>query len=194
MPCRGSRLRGAKPQREDASLVRAQDDGLAAGPSDLRGSTGIFPGPSPGRRASSRPLRCKIPERPGNPGVLSPGSQRRPGPRYRGRIPRLRTTTGGATLITLGTFTKTGTAFQGSILRRDFAGGIDIVPAGGSTAGAGMYRVYADGAPVGSAWQARDARGRDYLFVHLAGIGEAGPITCRLVLDRGGFHALLGLA
>lgn len=97
-------------------------------------------------------------------------------------------------MITLGTFTKTGTAFQGSIIHRDFAGGIDIVPTGGGTAVAGMYRVYADGAPVGSAWRARDARGRDYLLVRLAGIGDAGPITCRLVLDRGGFHALLGPA
>ena len=65
------------------------------------------------QRHSSRSLRCKIPERPGNPDVLIPGSRRRRGPRYRGRIPRLRTTTGGATMITLGTFTKTGTAFQG---------------------------------------------------------------------------------
>jgi uncharacterized protein (DUF736 family) len=97
-------------------------------------------------------------------------------------------------MITLGIFTKTGTAFQGSILRRDFAGSIDIVLVGDGTAVAAMYRVYADGAPVGSAWQARDARGCDYLLVHLAGIGEAGPIICRLVLDRGGFHALLGPA
>ena len=97
-------------------------------------------------------------------------------------------------MITLGTFTKTGTAFQGSILRRDFAGSIDIVPAGGGTSVAGMYRVYSDGAPVGSAWQARDARGRDYLLVRVVGIGEAGPVTCHLVLDRGGFYALLGLA
>jgi uncharacterized protein (DUF736 family) len=92
-------------------------------------------------------------------------------------------------MITLGTFTKAGTAFQGSILRRDFAGSIDIVSVGGGTAVAGTYRVYADGAPVGSAWHARDARGRNYLLVRLVGIGEAGPITCRLVLDRGGFHA-----
>ena len=95
---------------------------------------------------------------------------------------------------TLGTFTKTGTTFQGSIIRRDFAGSIDIVPAGGGTSLADTYRVFADGAPVGSAWQARDARDRDYLLVRLAGIGEAGPITCRLVPDRGGFHALLGPA
>jgi uncharacterized protein (DUF736 family) len=97
-------------------------------------------------------------------------------------------------MITLGTFTKTGTAIQGSILRRDFAGSIDIVPAGGGTSAAGRYRVYADGAPIGNAWQARDARGRDYLLVRLAEIGETGPITCRLVPDRGGFHALLGPA
>ena len=97
-------------------------------------------------------------------------------------------------MITLGTFTKTGTGFQGSIMRRDFAGSIDIVLAGGGTSLADTYRVFADGAPVGSAWQARDARDRDYLLVRLAGIGEAGPITCRLVPDRGGFHALLGPA
>ena len=63
-------------------------------------------------------------------------------------------------MITLGTFTKRGNAFQGSILRRDFAGSIDIVPVGDRMAVAGMYRVYAEGAPIGSAWQARDARGR----------------------------------
>ena len=37
-------------------------------------------------------------------------------------------------MITLGTFTKTGTAFQGSIIRRGFAGRIDIAPVGGGTA------------------------------------------------------------
>ena len=97
-------------------------------------------------------------------------------------------------MITLGTFTKRGNAFQGSILRRDFAGSIDIVPVGDGTAVAGMYRVFAGAGPIGSAWQARDARGRGYLLVRLAGIGEAGPITCRLVLDCGGFYALLGPA
>ncbi|MHB8387925.1 DUF736 family protein [Metallibacterium sp.] len=97
-------------------------------------------------------------------------------------------------MITLGTFTKTGTAFQGSIIHRDFAGGIDIVPVGDGTVADGTYRVYADGAPVGSAWQARDARGRDYLLVRLAGIGDAGSITCYLVCDHSGFHALLGPA
>jgi uncharacterized protein (DUF736 family) len=97
-------------------------------------------------------------------------------------------------MITLGTFTKTGTGFQGSLISRDFAGTIDIVPAGRDAASAGMYRVYADGAPVGSARRERDARGRDYLLVRLAGIGEADLITCHLVPDCGGFHALLGPA
>ena len=54
-------------------------------------------------------------------------------------------------MITLGTFTKTGTAFQGSILRRDFAGSINIVPISDGTHVAGMYRVYAEAGPIGSA-------------------------------------------
>jgi hypothetical protein len=36
------------------------------------------------------------------------------------------------------------------------------------------------------------SRAFGFLLVRLAGIGEAATITCRLVLDRGGFHALLG--
>jgi len=96
-------------------------------------------------------------------------------------------------MITLGTFTKTGDAFQGSIVRGDLTAHIDIVPVSDGAAVTGMFRVYADGSPIGSGWQARDARGRDYLLVRIVGTGEAGPLTCRLVTDRGDFYALLGL-
>jgi uncharacterized protein (DUF736 family) len=97
-------------------------------------------------------------------------------------------------MITLGTFTKTGDAFQGSMICGDLTAHIDIVPVGDGAAVTGMFRVYADGSPIGSGWQARDARGRDYLLVRLVATAESGPITCRLVRDCGDFYALLGPA
>ena len=95
-------------------------------------------------------------------------------------------------MVTLGTFTKSGEAFQGSIVYRGVLTRIDIVPVGEGVAVAGMYRVHAASAAIGSAWLARDKKGATFLSVRLAATGQAGPVTCRLLLDREGFHPLVG--
>jgi len=124
---------------------------LALGSSDLRGSTEIFPGHRPRKAGLLAVASLQNSQAPGKHRRVDP---RRPTPSW-SALPRPHLAASDdhrrRNVITLGTFAKTGTAFQGSILRRDFAGSIDIVPAGGGTAVSGKYRVFADGALVGSA-------------------------------------------
>jgi len=95
-------------------------------------------------------------------------------------------------MVTLDTFTKSGQAFQGSIVYRGVLTRVDIVPVGEGASVAGMYRVHAASAVIGSAWRAPDQRRLASLIVRLAATGEAGPVTYRLLLDRGDFHPLVG--
>lgn len=84
-------------------------------------------------------------------------------------------------MATIGTFTKTGDGFTGSVRTLNINGKAAIRPADKASAKAPDYRVFAGSTEFGAAWKQTSKEGRPYLSVKLDDPSFPAPIYAKLV-------------
>ena len=95
-------------------------------------------------------------------------------------------------MATIGTFTRTGDSFEGTVSTLILNAEVQFRPTEKSSEKAPDYRVFAGRAEIGAAWAKRSDAGRDYLGLKLDDPSFAAPIYANLFDDEGGeSHSLI---
>ena len=90
-------------------------------------------------------------------------------------------------MATIGTFTREGDGFVGTITTMALKAKAAFKPAEKTADKAPDYRIYAGGVEIGAAWSATSKAGNPYLSVRLDDPSFASAIFCRLVELRDGY-------
>jgi uncharacterized protein (DUF736 family) len=94
-------------------------------------------------------------------------------------------------MTTIGTFTRDGDGFTGSIATLAIKTKAAIRPAEKATEKGPDYRVYAGGVEIGAAWSKTSAGDKHFLSIKLDDPSFAAAIFCRLVAGNDGTHSLV---
>ncbi len=94
-------------------------------------------------------------------------------------------------MTTIGTFTRDGDAFNGTIATLTLKAKATFKPVSKTVENAPDYRVYASGVEIGAAWSKTSERDKPYLSVKLDDPSFAGAIFCRLVGNDETAHRLI---
>lgn len=94
-------------------------------------------------------------------------------------------------MTTIGTFSRDGQGFIGTIATLSIKAKAAIKPNDKRVANAPDYRVYAGGAEIGAAWAKTSEAEKPYLSIKLDDPSFAGAIFCRLVGKDDGSHSLV---
>ncbi len=89
-------------------------------------------------------------------------------------------------MATIGTFTKSGDRYTGTITTLMLQEKVTLVPVEKTKDSAPDYRVYANNAEIGAAWNTTAKSGSHYLSVQLDDPSFPAPIACRLVDTKDG--------
>jgi uncharacterized protein (DUF736 family) len=94
-------------------------------------------------------------------------------------------------MATIGTFTKTGDTFTGTLKTLTVNAKVKITPAAKDSDKAPDYRLYAGPVECGAAWKRTSQGGRDYLSVKLDDPSFPAPVFASLVVvETGEFHLI----
>src|ERR1700692_3219850 len=85
------------------------------------------------------------------------------------------------TMTTIGTFTRDGEGFAGTIATLAIKAKASIKPNSKTVENAPDYRVYASGVEIGAAWSKKSEANKPYLSIKLDDPSFAGSIFCRLI-------------
>ena len=100
--------------------------------------------------------------------------------------------TGDFTMATIGTFTRSGDTFTGSVKTLNINAKTTIKAADKASDKAPDYRVFAGSTEFGAAWKKKSNEGRDYLSVKLDDPSFPAPIYATLVEgEEGGSYSLI---
>lgn len=91
----------------------------------------------------------------------------------------------------LGTFTRDGDKFTGTITTLAFKAKAIVQPIDKVSAFSPDFRIYASGAEIGAAWTMTSKSGRPYLSIKLDDPSFSGAIYCRLVEVENERHSLI---
>lgn len=94
-------------------------------------------------------------------------------------------------MTTIGTFTRDGEGFVGTIATMAIKAKAAIKPNNKTVSNAPDYRVYASGVEIGAAWSKTSEANKPYLSIKLDDPSFAGSIFCRLVGKDNGDHILV---
>jgi uncharacterized protein (DUF736 family) len=94
-------------------------------------------------------------------------------------------------MTTIGTFTRDGDSFIGTIATMAIKAKAAIKPNSKTVSNAPDYRVYASGVEIGAAWSKLSEANKPYLSIKLDDPSFAGSIFCRLVGKENGDHILV---
>jgi uncharacterized protein (DUF736 family) len=94
-------------------------------------------------------------------------------------------------MTTIGTFTRDGEGFAGTIATLAIKAKASIKPNSKTVENAPDYRVYASGVEIGAAWSKKSEANKPYLSIKLDDPSFAGSIFCRLVGKDDGSHLLV---
>jgi uncharacterized protein (DUF736 family) len=94
-------------------------------------------------------------------------------------------------MTTIGTFTRDGNGFVGSIATLTVKAKAAFRPNRKTVENAPDYRVYASGVEIGAAWGKTSEANHPYLAVKLDDPSFAGSIFCRLIAKDDDSHVLL---
>ena len=89
-------------------------------------------------------------------------------------------------MATIGSFTKSGDSFSGTVKTLSISAKLTIRPADKASDKAPDYRIYANAWEVGAAWKKTSGEGRDYLSVKLDDPSFNAPIYANLFDDEDG--------
>ncbi len=89
-------------------------------------------------------------------------------------------------MTTIGTFTRDGDGFAGTITTLALKAKATIKPNEKKGENAPDYRVYSAGVEIGAAWSKTSEAGKPYLAVKLDDPSFAAAIFCRLILREDG--------
>lgn len=84
-------------------------------------------------------------------------------------------------MATIGTFTRAGDSFTGTVRTLSINARVTIRPAEKSSDKAPDYRVFAAAVELGAAWKKTSGEGRDYLSIKLDDPSFPAPIYATLV-------------
>jgi uncharacterized protein (DUF736 family) len=94
-------------------------------------------------------------------------------------------------MTTIGTFTRDGDGFTGTIATMAIKAKAAIKPNSKVVGNAPDYRVYASGVEIGAGWSKLSEANKPYLSIKLDDPSFAGSIFCRLVHKENGDHILV---
>lgn len=94
-------------------------------------------------------------------------------------------------MTTIGTFTRDGDGFVGTIATLAIKAKAAIKPNAKTVEQAPDYRIYAAGVEIGAAWSRTSEAKKPYLSIKLDDPSFAGSIFCRLVTTDEGNHLLV---
>ena len=94
-------------------------------------------------------------------------------------------------MATIGSFTKAGDGFTGSVKTLSINAKTSIKPADKTSDKAPDYRVYAGAIEFGAGWKKTSNEGRNYLSIKLDDPSFPAPIYATLVEAEDGSHALI---
>ena len=94
-------------------------------------------------------------------------------------------------MASIGSFTKAGDGFTGSVKTLSINAKASIKPADKTSDKAPDYRVYAGAIEFGAGWKKTSNEGRSYLSIKLDDPSFPAPIYATLVEAEDGSHALI---
>jgi uncharacterized protein (DUF736 family) len=94
-------------------------------------------------------------------------------------------------MATIGTFTRTGDSFEGTVSTLTLDAQVQFRPAEKTSEKAPDYRVFAGRAEIGAAWKKTSNEGRHYLSVKLDDPSLPAPIQANLFSVDGGDFELI---
>jgi uncharacterized protein (DUF736 family) len=94
-------------------------------------------------------------------------------------------------MTTIGTFTRDGEGFIGTIATLAIKAKAAIRPNAKTVENAPDYRIYASGVEIGAAWSKTSEASKPYLSIKLDDPSFAEAIYCRLVGKDNGDHVLV---
>lgn len=94
-------------------------------------------------------------------------------------------------MATIGTFTKSGDGYTGSVKTLTLNVKAKLSPAEKDNEKAPDFRIFAGATEFGAAWKKTSREGRDYLSVKLDDPSFPAPIYASLVETEGEEHALI---
>ncbi|HEY1747665.1 MAG TPA: DUF736 domain-containing protein [Xanthobacteraceae bacterium] len=94
-------------------------------------------------------------------------------------------------MTTIGTFTREGDSFTGTIATLAIKAKAAIKPNRKTVENAPDYRIYASGVEIGAAWSKVSEADKPYLSIKLDDPSFADSIFCRLIGREDGSHALV---
>jgi uncharacterized protein (DUF736 family) len=94
-------------------------------------------------------------------------------------------------MTTIGTFTRDGEGFTGTIATLAIKAKAAIRPNAKTVENAPDYRIYASGVEIGAAWSKTSEASKPYLSIKLDDPSFAEAIYCRLVGRDNGDHVLV---
>lgn len=95
-------------------------------------------------------------------------------------------------MATLGTFTRSGDTFTGTVRTLSINAKTTIKPASKTSDKAPDYRVFSNSVEFGAAWKKTSGDGRDYLSIKLDDPSFSAPIHASLIeTDEAGSYSLI---
>ena len=94
-------------------------------------------------------------------------------------------------MATIGTFTKTGDGFTGSVSTLTLDANVQVKPAEKTSEKAPDFRIFAGRAEIGAAWRKTSNENRSYLSVRLDDPSLAAPILANLCEMESGEYDLI---
>jgi uncharacterized protein (DUF736 family) len=94
-------------------------------------------------------------------------------------------------MTTIGTFTRDGDSFTGTIATLALKAKVAIKPVTKTVENAPDFRVYAAGVEIGAAWSKKSEADKPYLSIKLDDPSFADAIYCRLIGKTGDNHVLV---
>jgi len=94
-------------------------------------------------------------------------------------------------MATIGTFTKTGDSFTGTVTTLTLDAKVQVKPAEKSSDKAPDFRIFAGRAEIGAAWKKTSNENRSYLSVRLDDPSLAAPILANLCEMENGEYDLI---
>ncbi len=94
-------------------------------------------------------------------------------------------------MTTIGTFTRDGDGFTGTIATLALKAKVAIRPIAKTVENAPDFRIYASGVEIGAAWSKMSEADKPYLSIKLDDPCFASSIYCRLVGKSGDDHVLV---
>ena len=94
-------------------------------------------------------------------------------------------------MTTIGTFTRDGDSFTGTIATLALKAKVAIKPIAKTAENAPDYRVYASGVEIGAAWTKKGEADKPYLSIKLDDPSFADAIYCRLIGKAGDDYSLV---